>query len=87
MIHAILFSTDNQYENADERVELQDFTNYEEYLKSRKFYDYYDNGASHYLFRISNDLSNKFLELDSDNKRLKLFHKKVGALLYSRGHR
>ena len=87
MIHAILFSTDNQYENADEQIELQDFTNYEEFIKAKSFYSYYDNGASHYLFRISKDLSNKFLELDYDNERLELFHKEIGFLLYGRGHR
>tara|TARA_R100000742_G_C4277946_1_gene100263 strand:+ start:309 stop:641 length:333 start_codon:yes stop_codon:yes gene_type:complete len=74
MIHAILFSTDNQYENADERIELQDFTSQEEFINAKRFYSYYDNGASHHLLRIDEDLSNKFLALDWDSKRIELFH-------------
>tara|TARA_R110001592_G_scaffold283022_1_gene550903 strand:- start:243 stop:512 length:270 start_codon:yes stop_codon:yes gene_type:complete len=67
MIHSVLISTDNQFPPL-EMVELGGFKNLEDFHKARAFYDVYDNGASHHLFKIDVLLYRKLSAMSKDEQ-------------------
>jgi hypothetical protein len=80
MIDAVLFSTDNQFPDPDERVAMRTFKNEEEFLKEKEYCYYFDDGASHSLIKLDKETAEKFKSIERrfqflmEKEQLKLFN-------------